>query len=94
MDEIRPLSPAEAKVYLKKIYSDRLRQQTRLCPDDGALMQASGFMYLRKSIHSSWVVEYECSKDGEIITSWTPEVDALIRKISHGVLGEDSGEGQ
>ena len=89
MDEIRPLSMAEEKAYLKKIYSDRLRNQTRLCPDDGALMNGSGLMFLRKNIRNSWVVEYVCSKDGEIIRSWTPAVDPVIKEIARDVLGAD-----
>ena len=90
MDEIKEFTDAEKKAYDKGIYSDRLLSFTTRCPEDGASMKATGNMYLhRKSSH--WMVEYLCPKCKEFFNIWTPEVDAITKRIAKDVLGKKDG---
>ena len=88
MDEIRVLNDAEKMHYRFHIHSDRLKTLSRVCPDDGELIDATGEMYLRKNT-DRWSVEYRCPRDGEIIRSWQPDVDALTKQIAADVLGKE-----
>jgi len=69
----------------KRIKSNKLLGLKKRCPDDGAWMTSTGYMYLIKAT-SDWAVEYLCPKDGELIRSWSPEVDATTRQIAKEIL--------
>lgn len=92
MDELRELSMSDKQRLRLHIYSDRLLDQTRNCPDDGAWMKATGHMYFRESV-SNWIVEFACPEHGEIIPSWSPKLDAVTKQIAQDVLIGDNGEG-
>lgn len=88
MDEIREInSEALRSIFSMHIYSDRLKVLVRDCPDDGEVIHATGEMYRGKNI-DRWYVEYRCSRDGEIIRSWQPDMDVLTKQIAAEVLGK------
>lgn len=90
MEEIRVIkNKTEKEIYSIRIYSDRLKSLTRLCPDDGALISATGEMYLRRNMKKRadhWFVEYYCHVDGELIKNWSSTSDELTQEIAAEVL--------
>ncbi len=86
MDEL--VEVGQNPLYVRKIKSERLLQLSRLCPDDGTFMTATGYMYQRK-LTLDWAAEYYCPACHETIVSWTRDSDAQLRQIAQAVMGDE-----
>lgn len=69
-------------IFDKKIYSKRLLQLSRKCPECGTLMAATGNMFLLRGSNSDWAIEYWCPKDREFFHIYTPETNEIAEKIA------------
>lgn len=62
------------------IYSEKLLNLTRLCPECGTMMTSTGTMHFDKTM-SEWFIEYWCPNDEEHFTIYTPESSQLVKDI-------------
>lgn len=68
-------------IFDKKIYSKLLLQLSRKCPQCGALMTATGYMFFRNKT-SHWSIEYWCPEDKEYMNIYTPKTNEIAEEIA------------